>query len=187
LNTKFYDKALPYLKPILRGDIDEDLPSISEEDSLVDIEFNEDLIITFLTHDAETELFKYIQSRDLKLEQLSIESLLDIGISNLYSLAESNGLRMHEIDDDCFALLLDGNFEAALVLLDDLWNNTLEQYAPDGYAVAIPARDIIAFCNLSSNIGVEKLKSVLSNVWENGDYLLTDRILKRVEGKWSFF
>ncbi|MCT8138500.1 hypothetical protein H1D32_12570 [Anaerobacillus sp. CMMVII] len=71
MNHQLCDKALPYLKPILRDDIGEDLLSISEEDSVVDIEFNEDLIITFLTYNSETEAFKYIQKRDLELAQRS--------------------------------------------------------------------------------------------------------------------
>ncbi|MCT8138499.1 hypothetical protein H1D32_12565 [Anaerobacillus sp. CMMVII] len=104
---------------------------------------------------------------------------MDIAIRNLCSLVESNGLRMHDLENDCFALLLDGNFEAALVLLDDLWNDTLEQYVHKGYVVAIPSREVIAFCNLNSNTGVEKLKSIISNVWEHGDYLLMDRLIKR--------
>jgi uncharacterized protein YtpQ (UPF0354 family) len=186
MNDPICSLAFPYFKQNLGNDTGEDLLTISEEDSVVSIEFNEDLIITFLAHDSEKELFKYIANRDLQSEQLDSASLLDTGISNLYSLAASNGLRIQELDEGCFALLLDGNFEASLILLDNLWNNTLKQYAPNGYAVAIPARDVLAFCDLHSNNGVERLKGVISSVWENGSYLLTDRIFNRTEGKWTY-
>ncbi|OCA90387.1 hypothetical protein A8F94_00370 [Bacillus sp. FJAT-27225] len=186
MQQRLCNEAIPYLKQIIRENIEYEQPILSNEDRLVDINFNEDLTITFLVNDSDTELFKYVQFRDLQLEQINSKTLLDIGINNLYSLAEENGLRIQELDDDCSALLLDGNFEATLVLLDDLWDNTLNQYAPDGFAVAIPSRDVLAFCNLNSNKGIQKLKNVISNVWENGEYLLTDKILKRNEGKWTF-
>lgn len=139
------------------------------------------MTITFLINDSETELFKYIQYRDLQIEQMNSEALLDIGINNLYSLVEKNGLRIQELDDDCYVLLLDGNFEATLVLLDVLWDITLNQYVPEGYAVAIPSRDVLAFSNLNSNIGIKKLNNIIANVWENGEYLITDKIIKRNE------
>jgi uncharacterized protein YtpQ (UPF0354 family) len=184
---KFCNVAIPYIKPILKEDIDEDIPFISEEDRVVDVIFNEDLIITFLVDDSENQLFKYIQKRDIQSEQINKTTLLEIGINNLYNLAEENELKLQPLEDDCYALLLDGNFEASLILLDDLWDNTLNEFAPDGFAVAIPARDILAFCNLNSKIGIEKLKNIISNVWENGDYLLTDKILIRTtENKWSY-
>lgn len=174
--------AIVYVKPNLKEE--EDYVEY-EDDSFVYVVLNEDLLITFLVNDSESEFFTYIQNRHLKLEGVDKDALLKTGINNLYSLAENSDLQIQELDEGCFMLTLDGSFEASLILLDTLWDHTLTQYAPDGFAVAIPARDVLVFCNINSKMGIEKLKNVISNVWEDGDHLLIDKVLKRNDGKWS--
>lgn len=98
----------------------------------------------------------------LLYEYLDKETLLDIGVNNLYKLAGENGLQVQEIKEGCFALFLDGNFEASLILLDELWEDTLKQFITDDFAVVIPARDILAFCSVSNNRGIEQIKNVIS-------------------------
>jgi hypothetical protein len=39
---------------------------------------------------------------------------------------------IQEFEQGYYALFLDGNFEASLILLDDLWDSTLNQYITSG-------------------------------------------------------
>lgn len=147
--------------------------------------FNEDLIITFLVEDYKNELFHYIQNRHITVEGLDEEQLLEIGINNLYKLADEKEFQVHTLTEECFALTLDGNFEASLIVLDDLWDYSLTEFVSNGYAVAIPARDILVFCDRDASNGIEKLKSIIEKVWENGDHLLIDKVLVRSEREWK--
>jgi hypothetical protein len=112
--------------------------------------------------------------------------LFSDGIENLYKLSEEKELRIQEFELGCYALFLDGNFEASLILLDDLWDSTLIHYVTSGYAVAIPSRDVICFCDINASEGIKEMKQVIERVWEDGDHLLTKKILTRIAGKWSY-
>ncbi|MDM5186420.1 DUF1444 family protein [Bacillus sp. DX4.1] len=184
MTTQFCKEAVAYLKPVVKEDLDEECLTLSEEDSMVHTFFNEDLMITFLVEDGQNEFFQYVQNRHVTVEGLDKEQLLEIGINNLYKLADEKELRVHTLTEECFALILDGNFEASLIVLDDLWEHSLKQFVSNGYAAAIPARDILIFCDSNASNGIEKMKSIIEKVWEGGDHLLIDKILVRSEGKW---
>jgi len=47
-----------------------------------------------------------------------------------------------------FAFFMRGDFEASVILLDDLWDGESRQFVTGEYAAAIPARDMLAFCDL---------------------------------------
>ena len=71
---------------------------------------------------------------------LDAEALHATGMENLVRLAsERTRLQPH---GHIFALFLDGNFEASLLLLDDLWERALAGYIQGGFVVAVPARDV---------------------------------------------
>ncbi|MDZ5609392.1 DUF1444 family protein [Bacillus pseudomycoides] len=186
MTIQFCKEAVAYLKPIVKEDLDEECFTLSEENSFVHAYFNEDLIITFLVENDQNDYFQYVQNRHISEEGLDEEQLLEIGIDNLYKLADEKELRVHTLSEGCFALILDGSFEASLTVLDDLWDYSLKEFVSNGYAVAIPARDILVFCDCNASNGIEKMKSIIEKVWEDGDHLLIDKILVRSEGKWRY-
>jgi hypothetical protein len=83
------------------------------------------------------------------------------------------------------ALLMQGNFEASLLLLDDLWDGPLKQYAPAGVVVALPARDICAFCDAGSEQGIRELQALSANVTARGDHCITPTLYRRRERTWE--
>ncbi|MEY8350793.1 DUF1444 domain-containing protein [Bacillus cereus] len=186
MTIRFCKEAVAYLKPIVKEDLAEECFTLSEESSFVHTFFNEDLILTFLVEDHQNDSFQYVQNRHISGEGLDEKQLLEIGIDNLYKLADAKELRFHTLTEGCFALILDGNFEASLIVLDDLWDYSLKEFVSNGYAVAIPARDILVFCDCNARNGIEKMKSIIEKVWEDGEHLLIDKILVRSEGKWSY-
>lgn len=145
MTIRFCKEAVAYLKPIVKEDLEEECFILSEENSFVHTFFNEDLMITFLVEDHQNDYFQYVQNKHISEEGLDEEQLVEIGINNLYKLADEKELRVHTLSEGCFALILDGNFEASLIVLDDLWEHSLKEFVSNGYAVAIPARDILCF------------------------------------------
>lgn len=95
----------------------------------------------------EGDHFSYAQNHhlaDIKAEPVGLH---EIALINLSKLAQEK-LRIVQ-EGEVHGLLLDGQFEASLMLLDDLWDDTLAQFTPNGAIVAIPTRDVLAFCAIN--------------------------------------
>ena len=84
-----------------------------------------------------------------------------------------------------FAFLMRGDFEASIILLDDLWDGEFRQFVTGEYAAAIPARDMLAFCDSSSADGVAELQRIIERVQPTGDHLLTKTIYVRRDSIWQ--
>jgi hypothetical protein len=82
-------------------------------------------------------------------------------------------------------LLLDGEFEASLLLLDDLWDDTLASHTPHGAVVAIPTRDVLTFCDAASADGIRTLRDLVQRTTAGGQQLLTPHLYRRVDGAWQ--
>jgi uncharacterized protein YtpQ (UPF0354 family) len=107
-----------------------------------------------------------------------------IGLKNLALLANSRGVRVQPYGN-IFAVLMGGDFEASLILLDAFWDKQLRQFVKGDYAVAVPARDMLAFCDASSEAGLDELRQVIQRVFPGGDHLLSDRIYVRRQLRWQ--
>ncbi|MFC4104218.1 DUF1444 domain-containing protein [Paenibacillus xanthanilyticus] len=179
-------KALPYLKPIAIEEAeDEQGYALSPEDDIVELPWNEGFIVTFLCDDEGMDVYRYVQNRDLRELGLTPEQLLAQSLDHLYDRTESHELQLQELQDAAYTMLLmDGSFEASLLLLDDLWDGTLNDYAPSGYAVAFPARDVLMFSDIRSEEGIAQMRAVIERIWVNGDHLLSKAIWTRNAGKW---
>ena len=69
-------------------------------------------------------------------------------------------------------VLCGGSFEASLILIDELWEDTLDHFAPNGFIAAFPCRDILAFCDAESAAGIEQLRQIITRA-EEGDHQIT--------------
>ena len=78
-----------------------------------------------------------------------------------------------------------GNFEASLILLDDLWDGAFQQFVDGPRAVAIPARDILVFADARRADACGELRDVIARVWPGGDHLLSDKLFTRTAGAWT--
>jgi len=129
----------------------------------------------------EGNRFSYLQGRDLRKTGIREEELHRQALANLAGLAD--GKVAIRPSGPVWALFFDGNFEASLTLIDDLWTHGLREYARDP-VVAIPARDVLAFCDVESTQGVTELRALVKRVWPSGDHLLTEDLYRRVDGGW---
>jgi hypothetical protein len=86
-----------------------------------------------------------------------------------------------------FVLFLDGNFEASLLLADQLWDDSLVGYVQAGFVIAVPARDVLAFTDAESSAGIAELRGVVARLFPTGDHLISRNLYRRQSGRWVTF
>jgi hypothetical protein len=74
-----------------------------------------------------------------------------------------------------FALFMEGNFEAGVLLLDTLWDVSFAKHVREEFVVAVPARDVPSFGDASSAEAIAKLDAITGWVHASGrgGHLLT--------------
>ncbi len=182
INSRELNTVIPYLKMKLQMDlIDLTTVPISYDEFPVLKEFNDEMNITFLIDKGSR--FEYIQNRSLEENQIDIEMLKEKAERNLINLLNDK-LEVRKYKD-CFVVLLGGNFEASAILIDELWDDQLNHLIDNEFIVAIPARDILAFCDSESKSGIKELKNVIERIWSgDSDHLLSKKLYIRKDKKW---
>jgi uncharacterized protein YtpQ (UPF0354 family) len=155
---------------------------LSGDDEPVVANFGCGLLETFLVDEGDR--FTYVQHRHLRGAGWTESRLRETAVRNLETLYDGN-LRIHQAGPT-WALILDGNFEASLLTLDGLWDDVLNEYAPNGPVVAVPCRDVLAFCDVDSTDGVAALFRVIERVGP-ARYPIASQPLRRLGGRWVPF
>ena len=171
-------KALPYLKPCVH-DATTTICLAPDEQPVVRM-FDEDLMVMYVVDIGNA--LQIVQEHDLKKEHVTEAELHSSSIQNLKRLADA-ALRI-ESHDPVFMVFLEGNLEASLLLLDDLWENRLRHLVQRGFIAAIPARDVLVFCDCDSQEGIRQLHQVVDRL-QNGDHLITTALFRREGGLWT--
>ncbi|HXD88581.1 MAG TPA: DUF1444 family protein [Urbifossiella sp.] len=134
------------------------------------------------------EQFEIVQERHLDEENCSEDELHAAGLSNLACQAEGSLQVATHPCGEMFAVLMGGNFEASLILLEDVWQHRFRQFVSGDYVVAIPARDLLAFCDASSIAGLRELSAVREKARTTGaDHPISDRLFRRMGSSWQVF
>jgi len=173
--SKDVRKAIAYLKSKVAADPAHPSVRLSDEDSPVLLDIGNGLVVAYVVDGQDSLMF--VNRRDLRDHQLDVPSLHAIGLENLLQLSREK-TRVQPYGN-IFAVFLDGNFEASLLLLDPLWDKGLRHLFPGPYAAAIPARDLLAFGDASSTGAIEDLTALIGRTFPDGDHLLSDRIFTR--------
>jgi uncharacterized protein YtpQ (UPF0354 family) len=176
--------ALAYLKVEVPPDDPEPVVSLPWADAPVCRSLGDGLLVMYLMDQGDR--FEYVNGRDLGAAGLREDDLHAIAVANLLSVVEEEGVELRAVPD-AWALFFDGNFEASLLLLDGLWDDRLTEYHGGHPAVAIPARDVLAFCDGRSPEGIASLRRIVARVWPDGDHLLSDGLFRRQERRWVRF
>jgi uncharacterized protein YtpQ (UPF0354 family) len=108
------------------------------------------------------EYFQYILSRDLRAAGMTQVELHRNAVANLATMLNDRNARVHAWDD-AFAVLFDGNFEASLILVDDLWDKALAPFAPNGFLAALPNKNVLAFCDMKTPMGPQQLRRIIED------------------------
>ena len=172
-------RSIAYLKQEIPASDPGPAVSLSVEDSPVLRKFAPGLLAAYLVDDGDR--FSYMQGRDLRETGVGEDQLHIQAVANLARFADGK-LRIQK-SGLVWALFLDGNLEASLLMLDGIWDGSLREYARSP-VVAVPARDVIAFCDSSSAGGISELRAVVDRVWPGGDHLLSRDLYRRQDRNW---
>lgn len=129
----------------------------------------------------EPEGLVYIQNRHLQDTGVSLDELHMIGLQNLKAKCDKE-LRL-EKHGPIYGLFLDGNFEASVILLEHIWQGELFPLVEESFTIAIPARDILAFCDSSSAEGIKTLTEMVLTVFDGGDHLLSRNLFSKAKAQ----
>jgi uncharacterized protein YtpQ (UPF0354 family) len=152
-----------------------DLPEI---DRPVSRPFVADLMIMY-AEDKPTH-FEFISSRRLAELQLNEDELHELALKNLPSRPPK--IEIHG-DAPKQMLIAGGNFEATLLLYDDLWDQI--EASGEGELLAIaPSRDVLFFSRTSWDGAHAFLTELVQRDLEDASYLLSRCLLRRTGRKW---
>lgn len=126
--------------------------------------------------------------REMQEAGLTLDQVHQRALGNLMKLVKGKpGLRVTADPAKCAyaGFLLDGDHEACLVLLDALWDHSLKTHAPNGAVVALPTRDVLAFCDAHSTKGIAELREMLTRFDPQAKGAVTQSLLIRRHGRWE--
>jgi uncharacterized protein YtpQ (UPF0354 family) len=180
--TKLTSQAIAYLKADLSDEPD-DGPTIefSADDSPVLKSLENGLLVAYVVDQRHG--FQYVSHRDLRDDGITQEQMHDIGIGNLAKFAAAKPLRVQPYHN-IFAVFVDGNFEASVLLLDDVWTSGFRQFVTGDYLAALPTRDVFAFCDASSKEGRDELLALVRKLENSADHPISQSLYLRVGSGW---
>jgi uncharacterized protein YtpQ (UPF0354 family) len=152
-----------------------DLPDI---DRPISRPFVADLMIMY-AEDKPTH-FEFISRRRLAELELDEDGLHELALKNLPSRPpkiEIHGSAPRQM------LIAGGNFEATLLLLDDLWDQ-LEAEGDGELLAVVPARDILFFSRTSWDGAHAFLSELAQRDMEDTSHLLSRCVLRRASRQW---
>lgn len=175
--NNFLNRCIAYLKPAsVKSSGAESAvgTTISIPDQPVISDLGNGLAVAYVVN--ESQGLVYIQHRHLQEAGITQAQLHDIGMTNLGKLC-SEQIRVQK-HGPIYGIFLDGNFEASLLLLDHLWQRDLAHLVEQGFAIAAPARDILAFCDADSTEGIATLKQMIVRAEAGGDHLISSNLFR---------
>ena len=178
-----WKSAIAYLKRKLPEDGSPAL-KISEEDSPVLKDLNNGLLVSYVVDEGSS--FTYVQNRHLHSSGIDERALHQQAVHNLYSVAEQH-LKVQPYGP-VFAVFMEGNFEASVLLLDTVWDVSFANYVSEDFIAAIPARDVLAFGDSSSAEAKKELQAITDRVISSsGDHPLSTSLYRRRNKAWTAF
>lgn len=165
---EFLARAVAYLKSTAEAG-GEAAIALPEPDSPVLRPVGSGLMAAYVVDQPEGLV--YVQHRHLAEAGIDAAQLHRLAIASLDQLC-SQHLRVEQ-HGPVFGVFVDGNFEASMFLLQALWQRDLAGLVGEGFMVAVPARDVLAFCDMASEEGIAALKEMVERVHANGDHLIS--------------
>jgi uncharacterized protein YtpQ (UPF0354 family) len=166
-------RALPYL--VSRGSRERPVVSLPAPDALVLTDLGNGLLVGYVVDHGPH--FQYIQRGHLWAAGMTRAELHLHAVARLATMLADKSGKIHACADG-FVVVFDGYFDASLILVDVLWDETIADLAPNGFVVAIPNRNVLAFCDSRTPEGPEQLRRIIEDVG-TGDHPLTKTLYHR--------
>lgn len=124
----------------------------------------EDLVLWFAVDERNN--YKILQNEVLNnnpnlnediLYQLSVDALIE-------EIGEQ--IKMNGDPDHIIMITADGNFEAAIILIDNFWEQ-IHQRLNGNVIISIPARDLLFICKEGNQEAIEKLREITKGYFDN--------------------
>jgi hypothetical protein len=178
----FCRRAVAYVKAHQESLPGDTVIRLTGPDELMMREFDNGLMETYVVDIGE--YFQFVHRRHLHAAGLTEDELHELAVANLLELA-SERLEVRSYHA-IYVALMRGNFEASLVLADRFWDEEMAYLAPNGFIAAIPARDILGFCDAGSPAGIAEPRALVGRVEAitPPDHPLTPILLRRSGRRW---
>ena len=184
------EKVVPRVKAVFGGDTPDPHPhpnpeaehvQLSHEDSPVFETFTTGLAV-FYALDMGNR-YQLIQNRQLSTT-ITQESLHAAALKNMFREV-ADRTEVHGDPSGTMMLTNGGNFEAAMLLADGLWEN-LKDVFKDDICVAVPARDLLFIGGKNNPTGREGLRAAVRKFFDEQETagLLVRHIYAREGDKW---
>jgi uncharacterized protein YtpQ (UPF0354 family) len=147
-------------------------------DFIVD-DFNDELIVVYAEDDPNRT--RYLTTEEVKMDRGELRAL---AVANLKRLLPKIEMRNH---DNVFSLLsAGGDYEASLLLFDDIWSDG--QIKVDGdIVVAVPARDVLLITGSKNRKGLKVVRAMAADMAAKQPHRLTDTLFVYRDGRFKRF
>ena len=153
----------------------------SGQSRVVSIPLNDELSIVFALNDSLA--LTYMTKTMFESLETSPEILRDFAVSNLTRILPK--VQYHDLDG-MLMLVADGNFEASLLLFDNLWDG--ESLPLKGeIVVAVPARDFLLATTSDNEQGLNEMREFVDGAEETFSHFVSDKLFVRRGGSWTIF
>ena len=185
--------VLPYLKIAMSADqwnneSEIRLSNFEDDAQLVHQILHGGFVIFYVLDTGDN--LSYINKSQLKESGLSLTELHKLAVNNLLAWTQDSSaerpLQVIQSNDKTHVRLqLDHNFDATVMILDYVWNHIeLRASTPNGIVAAIPARNVLLYCDAKSTQGIEALQKAIEKA-QVESHVITNQLFIRKDHKWE--
>ncbi len=141
--------------------------------------FNDELVIVYAQDDPNRMRYLTTQE-DFGLSREELRSLAIANLKRVLPKIEKGRV------GDVALMSAGGNYEASLLLIDDIWSSGQIQVNGD-IVVAIPTRDTLLVTGSRSRSGLKLVRELTAKFKAQGPYELTDTLFRYRDGRFTKF
>ncbi len=188
------EKIYPYFKQFLPSTkeavpLPEDLKKVKYDEtynlpktSLIFKNICEDLNCLYVFDAGDS--FEIIQGSHLETWAIEQDKLHDQAIENFRTLLTQKLSARGDTSGIMF--IIDGNLEAGLVLIDEIWEQYEEQVG-EKIVITVPSRDVIMATGMSNRPMIDQFKQNSKQILLEGNYPLSKNLFIREKSGWNLF
>jgi hypothetical protein len=173
-------RALPYFSPAYSAEDTAPIRAFGSLDGPIVRAFSTSLNVNYMIDEPGALVF--VRERDV--DRSAREELHERALDNLRAHTARRRLRF-EAKGAMHIAKLDGQHDASLLLLDELWDPPTRIADPEGELIAaIPARNVLLFTGSTARGGIPELRASIART---SDQALSPEIFVRRAGAWETF